>query len=196
MDEIGILPDFTGTLVHDGWAPYDTYPGVAAHQLCCAHVLRELQAVSDQHAHPDGAWCWAVQTKDALTSIIADPATVTTGQHLIRSALAVAPADDPDPPGKTGKKHAALRRRLTARQDDYLRFTTDPAVPATNNPAEQEIRTVKVKQKVSGCMRTLQGAVTFASIRSYLSTARKHQIPPLQALASLTSDNIWLPATP
>jgi len=196
MDEIGILPRFTGTLVHDAWAPYDTYTDVTAHQLCCAHVLRELQAVADQHDHPDGAWCWAVQVADALTGVIADPTTVKAGQHLIRSALAVAATADPDPPGKTGKKHAALRRRLTARQGDYLRFACDPAVPATNNPAEQEIRMVKTKQKVSGSMRTLHGARAFASIRSYLSTARKHHTPPLQALTSLTSDNIWLPALP
>jgi transposase len=196
MDQIGILPALTGTLVHDAWAPYDTYTNIAATQLCCAHVLRELQAVSDQHQHPDGAWCWAVQAADALTRIITDPTTVKVGRHLIRSALAAAPAHDPDPPGKTGKKHAALRRRLTYREADYLRFTTDPAVPATNNPAEQEIRMVKTKQKVSGSMRTLHGAQAFASIRSYLSTARKHHIPPLQALTSLTSDDIWLPATP
>ena len=195
MDEIDILPRFAGTLVHDAWAPYDTYTSVST-QLCCAHALRELQAVTDTHDHPDGAWCWAEQVADALTGIIADPTTVKTGRHLIRSALAAARADDPDPPGKTGKKHAALRKRLTAREADYLRFAADPAVPATNNAAEQEIRTFKVKQKVSGAMRTLHGANAFAAIRSYLSTARKHGVTPLQALTSLTSDNIWLPATP
>jgi transposase len=196
MDDIGILPRFTGTLVHDLWTAYDAYPGVADHQLCCAHVLRELQAVSDHHDHPDGTWCWAYQVADALTSIIADPATVATGRHLIRSALAAATSTDPDPPGKLGKKHAALRRRLKDRLDDYLRFTTDPTVPATNNPAEQEIRMVKIKQKISGSMRTLHGANAFAAIRSYLSTARKHHVAPLQALTSLTSDSIWLPAAP
>jgi len=195
MDQIGVLPGFTGTLVHDAWAPYDTYTSIGAHQLCCAHVLRELRAVVDRHAHPAGAWCWAAQVADALSTIIADPATLTDGRRLIRSALAAAD-QDPDPPGKTGTKHAALRRRLTAREPDYLRFATDPAVPATNNAAEQEIRTVKIKHKITGGMRTLAGARRFAAMRSYQSTARKHHIPPLQAIATLFTDDPWLPAAP
>jgi len=55
---------------------------------------------------------------------------------------------------------------------------------------------VKIKQKVSGTMRTLDGANDFTTIRSYLSTARKHHIAPLQALTSLTSGNPWVPALP
>ncbi|MCK9925466.1 transposase [Frankia sp. AgPm24] len=43
-------------MVHDAWAPYDTYTS-ATHQLCVAHILRELQAVSD--TAPAGTWCWA-----------------------------------------------------------------------------------------------------------------------------------------
>jgi transposase len=47
-----VLPHFTGTLVHDAFAPFARYPAVT-HALCNAHVLRELIAVVDQHtAHP------------------------------------------------------------------------------------------------------------------------------------------------
>lgn len=195
VDHIAILPAFTGTLVRDAYCIYDTYQNITAHQLCCAHLLRELQAVQDHHQHPQGTWCWADQVARALTATIADPTTVTKNRHLIVSALAAAP-DDPDPPGRLGNKHRALRRRLTDRLPDYLRFTGDPHVPATNNPAEQEIRTVKIKVKVSGGMRTLQGANAFTTIRSYLSTARKHHVPPLKALTSLTSPDPWVPALP
>ena len=64
MDAAGVLPIFTGLAVHDAWAPYDTYKGVAGHVLCNAHLLRELHAVSDAAA--GGAWCWAGQAADAL----------------------------------------------------------------------------------------------------------------------------------
>ncbi|WP_308191029.1 IS66 family transposase [Pseudonocardia terrae] len=47
IDAAGVLPGFRGVAVHDAWASYDTYLD-AAHQLCCAHALRELQAVTDR----------------------------------------------------------------------------------------------------------------------------------------------------
>jgi transposase len=54
IEAMGVLPWFAGVAVHDAWAPYDTYTA-ADHQLCCAHALRELQAVAD--AAPGGRWC-------------------------------------------------------------------------------------------------------------------------------------------
>jgi transposase len=61
---MGILPSFAGVAVHDAWGPHDTY-AMPDHQLCCAHALRELQAVTD--AGPEGPWCWAAQAAEALT---------------------------------------------------------------------------------------------------------------------------------
>jgi len=52
------------------------------------------------------------------------------------------------------KKHHALARRLIDRQDDYLRFTRDFQVTPDNNGYERDIRMAKLKQKVSGCLRT------------------------------------------
>ncbi|MDT5046856.1 MAG: transposase, partial [Mycobacterium sp.] len=59
IDDMGVLGRFKGVAVHDAWAPYDTYLD-PAHQLCCAHALRELQGVADA-APPDAQWCWATQ---------------------------------------------------------------------------------------------------------------------------------------
>ncbi|HEX3780830.1 MAG TPA: transposase [Pseudonocardiaceae bacterium] len=60
------------------------------------------------------------------------------------------------------------------RQDDYLRFTRNWRIPPDNNGSERDIRMIKLRQKVSGCLRTLTGARQFCAIRSYLSTAAKH----------------------
>jgi hypothetical protein len=90
-------------------------------------------------------------------------------------------------------KHHALARRLIDRQDDYLRFTTDPRVPFDNNAAEREMRMVKLRQKVSGCLRTLTGAQQFCAIRSYLATAAKHGIHFFTALTTLAEGRPCLP---
>jgi transposase len=204
MDAMGILPSFTGLAVHDAWAPYDTCtaPG---HQLCCAHALRELQAVAD--AAPQGQWCWATQAAEALTAMqdlvreaigqdrdAADPAALAAQARLFRSAVLAGAGQTAARSGALMKKHNALARRLLSRQDDYLRFTTDFRAPPDNNGTERDIRMAKLKQKVSGCLRTMAGARQFCAIRSYLSTAAKHGLGLFDALVMLTEGQPWMPA--
>jgi transposase len=200
MDAMGVLPEFTGIAVHDAWAPYDTYTS-AKHALCNAHLLRELQAVTDHHqnAHNTHDWCWADQVRFALLTLHraaavtpgqpVDPTTVAAQTRLIRHGILTAN----HPEGKLGNKHRALARRIKRRLNDYLQFAVNPKVPFTNNAAEQEIRMAKIRQKISGTMRTLTGAQHFAALRSYLQTTAKHDIPALAALTALTSANPWLP---
>ena len=77
---------------------------------------------------------------------------------------------------------------------DYLRFTQDRRIPADNNGSERDIRMIKLRQKVSGCQRTLTGARQFCAIRSYLSTAAKHGMHFFDALVTLTNGQPWMPA--
>jgi transposase len=73
-----------------------------------------------------------------------------------------------------------------------LRFTEDFEVPFTNNQAEQDIRMMKVRVKISGGFRTLAGAEIFATMRSVISTARKHGINILRALTMPAGDLVDL----
>ncbi len=204
MEAMGILASFAGVAVHDAWAPYDTYPS-PDHQLCCAHALRELQAVTD--SAPAGQWCWAAQAADALTTMqvlageaiaqgrdAADPAALAAQIHCYRSAVLLGARQTAARSGPLMRKHHALARRLRDRQDDYLRFTADWRIPADNNGSERDIRMAKLKQKVSGCLRTLTGARQFCAIRSYLSTAAKHGLQFFDALVMLTEGRPWMPA--
>jgi len=100
------------------------------------------------------------------------------------------------PAGAIGRKHRALARRIHRREVDYLKFASDATIAFTNNPAEQEIRMTKIRQKISGTMRTEKGAGHFADLRSYLQTTAKHRVPALAALTQLTSTNPWLPSYP
>jgi transposase len=57
-------------------------------------------------------------------------------------------------------------------------------VPFTNNPAERDGRMMKLRQKISGGFRSVEGAADFAVIRALLSTARQQEWNILKALAS------------
>ena len=203
MNDMAILPAFTGTAVHDAWAPYDTYTS-ARHVLCNAHLLRELQAVID--ASTDQTWCWAAQARDALQALKKltdthhdqdtpiDPDILAHHTQLLRHAATIAAADHTTR-GALANKHRALARRIRDRHTDYLAFTTNPHLPFDNNAAERDIRMVKIRQKISGCLRTLTGAQHFAAIRSYTTTTQKHGINLYDAFTQLTQRQPWLPQT-
>ena len=205
IDDAGVLKRFRGIAVHDAWAPYDTYTDVD-HQLCCAHALRELQAIADT-APAEAEWCWAEQAADALVAMqrlvtesvdagvdAVDVEALEEQIQLYRSAAQIGTTQTAARSNTVMKKHNALARRLLERQDDYLRFTTDWRIPADNNGSERDIRMVKLRQKVSGCLRTFTGATQFSAIRSYLSTAAKHGHHFFDTLVMLAEGQPWLPA--
>jgi transposase len=78
--------------------------------------------------------------------------------HRYRCAVHIGASQTAARATKAMRKQHALARRLTDREHDYLRFTDDWRVPADNNGIERDIRMIKLRQKVSGCLRTLAGA--------------------------------------
>jgi len=205
MDAAGVLPAFDGVAVHDCWAPYRRYG--CDHALCGAHLLRELTAAIEA-----GGQHWAGQmtsvlldAKDAVAAAAAGAArlgqdTLDDIDRRYKAAVAAGHAANPPPPpsgrrGRTRKSKAAnLLERLERHRDDVLRFTVDFTVPFDNNLAERDIRMVKLQQKISGCWRTLAGAQRFCATRSYISTARKHNIGVLDALRQAFAGSPWTPA--
>lgn len=204
MDAAGVLPAFTGTAVHDAWAPYDTYTA-ATHALCNAHAVRELVYVVDTAPGPVAAL--ATQAIDAMIAVKdlveaareqhtqPDTDTLAAKQHLLRSAVVLGASATASRSSKLERKYHALFTRLTTRWEDYQRFVTDPDVPWDNNPAEQTIRMPKLRTKVSGCLRTLSGAEQFAAIRSYTATAVRHGENMLDVLVQAADGRPWIPTT-
>ena len=211
MTDLGILPGFDGVLVSDAFSSYDKMTGDGGrHQLCAAHLRRELQAVTDFHQlHPEylgeAGWDWAVQADDALMVIIkacaqspdgcCPPDVLAAQRCLLNSAAVIAASSDHGPPGQIGAKHLALARRIHRRLDDYLRFAVTPGVSPDNNGSERDFRMAKLRMKVSGGLRCDDGAQWFARIRSYLSTCVKNQINGFDALLRVYTGNPWLPQT-
>jgi transposase len=111
-------------------------------------------------------------------------AAVRDGLALHRSLPDFDPAKSPSKRRKQRPAHNLLLRFKTFKEAT-LRFLTDFTVPFTNNLAEQDLRMMKVKTKISGGFRTAKGAVDFACLRSVISSARKQgfNIPKALALA-------------
>ena len=189
-----LLANVTGIVVHDHWKPYYTMQGVL-HALCNAHHLRELKALVEIEKEE-----WARKMQRLLRcachaanlarerDVPLKPALIACFERRYDAILAEglvfheAQAPLAQATVKTGGKHRGRARRrtghnlllrLTTRKQDTLRFLRDPTVPFTNNQAERDGRMMKLRQKISGGFRSLEGAMDFAITRSFLSTAKK-----------------------
>jgi transposase len=211
FEAMGVLPQFTGVAVHDGWKPYKTYTG-AVHALCNAHHLRELAAVVENA--PDGRpETWAedlaellVDTWDEIKTIQdthphATGFTVDALEHLagryeeiIAAGRTLHPPRAPGEPRRTRGKAANLLDRLDMERDQVLRFAFDWCVPFDNNTFEQAIRMAKIQQKISGGWRAALDAQRFFAVRGYLSTAAKQGRNLLDAITRFfDSRGPWIP---
>lgn len=203
MEAMGILPNFTGTAVHDSWASYYAYP--CKHALCNAHHLRELIFAHEEHGQQ-----WAARLKacllEANEEVMAAKARGATAlparrlqsisarySRILREGREELPQIPAKLAGRRGrvKQHKVknLHDRLSARKAEVLAFLYDFSIPFTNNQGEQDVRMMKVKQKISGCFRSLDGARIFARIRGCLSTVKKQGHNALQAMTVLFEDH-------
>lgn len=201
IEEIGIIPRYTGTLVHDCWAAYLAY-GQCTHQLCGSHLLRELTFIVESN---DFRWarlmkmllrqaCHKVNRSATRTLTEAERMAMRKRYRTILTQGArELPALPPRPKGRRGRiaKSDAhnLHWRLVRHEDSVLRFMADPAVSFTNNTGEQKIRMAKVKIKVSGCFRTQLYAEAWCRISSYLSSMAALGYNPLVAIQIALAGN-------
>lgn len=174
-----VLERFNGWLVHDCWSSYFKFDGVN-HAICDAHILRELEGL-----HETGQSKWASTFKIFLMNVYLLPfeERVKRKQNIetrYDRICQIAQNAEPLPKkisGKRGRykrtKGRNLAERLISKKDAVLAFAFNKDVPFTNNLAERDIRPAKVKQKISNCFRTTNGADIYARIEGFLSTVRK-----------------------
>jgi transposase len=206
-DAIGILPNYQGVSVHDGWTPYQTYTR-CRHALCNIHHLRELTFLEEQYQQS-----WATDLKALLLGMKhgveqaqarGDTALPDVERHALRARyhalVAAGLAAHPPPqrrPGQRGRLKQSPTRNLLERlllgHEAVLAFLDDLTIPFDNNQAERDLRTLKVHQKVSGCFRSETGAHAFMRLRSYLSTLRKQGQALLDALRTVFAGQLLYP---
>ena len=185
MNDIGILPSFTGIMVHDHWSSYYVYED-ATHAMCNAHILRELKFI---HEHENFKWASKMtdllydmkKSKDAFLQSPNDspPIEIENLEKKYSSIITTGRREQAVRGTNNSKK---LLKRLTEYRDNILLFLHDIIVPFTNNIAERDIRMEKVRLKISGGFRTLKGAQNNCTIKSVLSTGNKNSKNPLEIL--------------
>jgi hypothetical protein len=200
--EIGIGPAFAGVAVHDRHTVYDQAGNFAdgvRHQLCCAHLLRDLEDAAE--TYPDHVW--PVQCQRALRKLIhaanlaraagqaeIDPAVRDPLIREFRQGVAVGRKDAPRVGGPRGRN---LLDDLYHRLHDVLRFCYDTTIPPTNNLAERDLRPNKTQQKISGRLTSEKATRNRLTIHSYISTTVKHGINAMTALRDAITGNPWTP---
>jgi len=190
MNDIGILPNFSGIVMHDNWASYFIYDCI--HALCNAHHIRELTRAAE-----DDGQKWAAEMITLLLAIKKEvdesPDKKLSSERigarhneydsLLIQAELECPSPLSEPLPEAGKKKKGGRQkktksrnlleRLKDRKAATLLFMENQLVPFTNNQAERDLRMTKVQQKISGCFRSENGADDFCRIRSFISTCMK-----------------------
>jgi len=204
IEAINIIPRYGGTIIHDCWASYLSYPHLG-HGLCGSHLLRELTFIVETNAYP-----WARNIKRLLqetcVKVSKSPHKCLSGReyanlqkryrNILTRGEKQLPPIPPKPSGKRGKVAKSdahnLWERLKTHETAVLLFAKDPHVPFTNNRAERDLRMAKVKQKVSGCFRVEQYAKAYCRISSYLQTMANKGHNPLVAIQMALAGEVVL----
>jgi transposase len=182
IEAIGIIPKYGGTIIHDCWASYLSYDD-CTHGLCGSHLLRELTFVVESN---DYSWARNMKRllKQSAAQVAASPDKRLDENQLAglqkryRTLITQGEKELPDIVPKSSGKGGRLAKsdahnlweRLKRHEASVLLFAKESHVAFTNNRAERDLRMAKVKQKVSGCFRTVHYAHAYCRISSYLQT--------------------------
>ena len=205
-----IYSDLHGTVVvHDRYQNYDSIDGIS-HQLCCAHLLRDVGSAAE--AYPGEIWpaqiaenlralihAASVARDQGLAAVPLDDEKTAEHLRLFRNGVTVGLSKVRRVPG--GKKvkqprGLLLLECLKDREADVLRFLTDTAIPATSNGAERDLRPSKTQQKISGRLTSETTTRDRYAIRGYMSTAAKHGHQVFTAIYDALAGNAWIPPIP
>lgn len=176
------FPD--AVLVHDCWKSHFNTPALA-HQLCLAHLLRELLFFEQKY---QSVWsadfkkmlCRALELKKTISSE-AYNSPLKERAELEAELLQLLEETIPDKEVEVN----SFKKRIIKYRQHLFTFLYHQEVPPDNNASERSIRNVKVKQKVSGFFKSAKGAQSYAVIRSITDTCIKNGQGIIQAFQTI-----------
>ena len=192
MNDIGVLEHYHRTLIHDRFSSYFSYD--CEHGLCNAHILRDLEYVIEKF---DSNWSKQIKTillnakkeKDKNPNIKSSYYSKIENEFQSLITPVIDAYDDKYKKTDEQKLAFALQKHKAL----FLKFLKESEVPFDNNQAERDLRMIKVKQKISGCFRSENHAAIFTRIRGCISTAKKNEVPILEAIKQAFQLKPFLP---
>jgi transposase len=168
-------------LVTDCWTAYFKEGGIL-HQLCTAHLLRELNYFGEKY--PANTWVDRMSglIRNALDMRKENRVTPQKSEEIKRTFLILIQ----EPINKDFKDLITFQKRMVKYSGHAFMFLDDPEIPPDNNASERAIRNFKVKQKVSGFFKSKNGADVYAVLRSIIDTSIKNGQNPFIALRLMT----------
>lgn len=178
--EFSLLPEFKGTLIHDGEQVFFNYG--LDHQLCLVHELRYLIGASET----EKGITWLKQMHDLLQKAdhLANEAKRNGESHISDKEIQ-AIREEYDRLIQLGKDEYAKKtigyfdegkrilKRLDKNRNFYLNFLSDLTLPAVNNAAELALRGVKLHFKNGSQPKSEGGALAFTNTWSVVQSRRK-----------------------
>jgi transposase len=162
------------------------------HQLCFAHLLRDLNNFVENLGSP-----WSAKMKALFKNALELKNKMTADDYLNPPPQVDKLKGELDELLKTdySKFHTreqAFVKRMIKNRHSIFTFLKHPLVPPDNNASERAIRNVKVKMKVSGQFRNSdgKGADRYAKIRSVIDTTIKNGQDVYAALVCMANCKI------
>jgi transposase len=190
--------DYDGTMIHDGWSPYDQFKD-ARHQQCLNHLLRRADAMEATATR--GAVRFPRRVAELLRAGL-DLRDRHAAGEISRHGLAVAcgrlenQLSDLVFPPKTNAANERLAQHLWAHRGDLFTFLHQPGLDATNWRAELAIRFGVILRKVWGGSRTWAGARAQSVLMSVWRTCWQQGFPALDVLSQLLRGTLVALALP
>ena len=143
---------------------------VKDHQVCLAHLLRNAEYLNELDAKQD----WSRRFIHLLAHAIDLRRNKTITQRKIKVLKTKMKNLLGESLSHLDEEFERFKKGILKVKDYLFTFLSNPLVPYDNNASERGVRKIKVKQKVSGCFRTDEGADDFAKLHSIAETAMKN----------------------
>ena len=182
--QIGL--DYSGTLIHDGWAVYDRFTE-AIHQQCVAHILRRARDLAESATRSAAQFPRQIVDLFGRALSVRDRFRAGRISSQTMGSRGLTLMDELGRLTRHPKRNAAndrLARHLFAHLGEWFLFLFDPMVEATSNRAEQAIRPAVVNRKVWGGNRTDAGADAQSILMSVIFTCHRNSTNVLEFLSN------------